>query len=327
MIWLAILLFMLGISLSFFFSGSETGFYRASRIRFLMDGLDGDRISKKILWLFNNPSLFMATLLVGNNVANNLVSLSIVLSARLMFVSESIIVEIIAPIAMAPVLFVYAESLPKSIYFMAPNRLLRRSAPLFLMFAIVLAPVSAALWSLSRMLESLLGQSPEKVRFALARRELQDVLQEGQEAGILHPTQRLLGQNFFLIASQPVSTFCTPLVRVNALPLDTNPDEALRFARRNRISEVPLYDGTRSNLVAFLRTIDLLVRKDGQLPNLRPLKTIRSNELYGEALLQMQTNRQTIALVVNKNHKATGLLTIDQLTDPLFTGPLGSLKR
>ena len=60
--------------LSAYFSGTETGFYRASRIRLLLDGLGGDMFAQMLLRLTNNPTLFVATTLVGNNLANFLVS-------------------------------------------------------------------------------------------------------------------------------------------------------------------------------------------------------------------------------------------------------------
>ena len=153
MIFLVLALFIVGVFLSGFFSGSETGFYRASRIRFLMDGLDGDTVSRRMLWLFNNPTLFVATTLVGNNVANYLVSLAIVLAVKLAFTSDSSTAEIVAPIVLSPFLFVYGELLPKSIYFISPNQLLRTSSPLFLLFTILFAPVAAILWCLARLLE------------------------------------------------------------------------------------------------------------------------------------------------------------------------------
>ena len=68
LVWTLALL-LLGIFLSGFFSGSETGFYRASRVRIVIASLDGDRMSKALVKLINNPALFVATTLIGNNVA------------------------------------------------------------------------------------------------------------------------------------------------------------------------------------------------------------------------------------------------------------------
>ncbi len=82
MLSIAFGLLLIGVFLSAFFSGSETGFYRASRVRIVIAGLDGDRVSQYLIKLINNPTLFVATSLIGNNVANYLTSLAIVLITK-----------------------------------------------------------------------------------------------------------------------------------------------------------------------------------------------------------------------------------------------------
>lgn len=327
MIFVALLLFLLGVFLSAFFSGSETGFYQASRVRLVIDALDGDKISKYLMRLVNNPALFVATTLIGNNVANYVVSLAIVLGARSIWASSA--AELVVPILLAPVLFVYGELLPKSLFFQAPNRLLRFGAPLFLFFTCLFAPIAAAMWGLSRLLEKALGQAPDKIRLTLARKEIQQVLQEGLEAGILHPTQRYLGQNFFIVAAKPVKQVCTPLARVRSFDCKRRRREILRQATRKKLADIPLWKGTRGNLIGYVRTVDLLVEdsESDHLVTPRTFLEIQENELFGEALMKMQARRETLARVVGIGGKTIGLLSIDQLTDPLLKGPLVSLRR
>ena len=67
MIWLLILMWLVGIFLSAFFSGTETGFFRVTRVRLMLDGLGGDPFARALLWLTNNPALFVATTLIAVN--------------------------------------------------------------------------------------------------------------------------------------------------------------------------------------------------------------------------------------------------------------------
>ena len=61
---------------------------------------------------------------------------------------------------------------------------------------------------------------------------------------------------------------------------------------------------------------------------LHELPVVNTSDLFGETLLRMQTNHETILKVVNKKDGAmVGTLSIDQLTDPLLKGPLLSLRR
>ncbi|MFK7768880.1 MAG: CNNM domain-containing protein [Mariniblastus sp.] len=326
MIWFSIVLLAIGIFLSAFFSGSETGFYRASRVRVVIAGLDGDRISQYLLKLINNPTLFVATTLVGNNVANYLTSLAIVLLTHQ--VTDSSAAEMLAPIMMSPLLFVYGELLPKNLFYQAPNFLLRFVAPLFLIFTCIFAPVAALLWGMGRLLEQFLGQSPEKIRLTLAKKELQQVLEDGLEAGILHPTQRHLGQSFFLVAAKPISDFVTPIGRVPAININSSKERALRFARHKRLADIPVFKNTKSNIVGYIRTVDLMVSEIQSCIEIqKPLRDVSSTELYGETILQMQSSRETLVRVVGPKDKPIGMVWMDQLTEPLLNGPLGTLKR
>ena len=61
---------------------------------------------------------------------------------------------------------------------------------------------------------------------------------------------------------------------------------------------------------------------------LHELPVVYASDLFGETLLRMQTNHETILKVVNKKGGVmVGTLSIDQLTDPLLKGPLLSLRR
>ena len=332
MILLSIVLLVCGIFLSAFFSGSETGFYRVSRFRLVLSSLDGDRIARSLLWLINNPSLFVATTLIGNNVANYLTSMAIVLLTR--SVSTSSLLEMVAPVLMSPLLFVYGELLPKNLFFQAPNRLLKLIGPLFLIFSAIFAPAVAVLWALSRVLEKSLGQSPDRVRLTLARKELGQLFEEGQEVGILQPSQRLLSQNFASVASTPVSQVCTPIGRAYVLTENATLADARKLAVRKQLPDIPIVQNRSNHVIGFVRTIDVLLKDidDDEAANepigeVLPLTKIRGTELVAEALMQMQAQRQTLAIVVNPAGKPVGLLSIDQLTNPLLQGKLGSLRR
>ncbi|MDA8564155.1 CNNM domain-containing protein [Mariniblastus sp.] len=323
----ALVLLVVGVFLSASFSGSETGFYRASRVRLVMAALDGDRISGYLLKLINQPSLFVATMLIGNNVANYMTSLAIVLLTHQF--TNSQMAEMLAPVLLAPGLFIYGELLPKNLFYHAPNYMLRLASPLVLLFTVLVFPISIVLWGLNRVLEKIVGASPQRVRSEMARTDLVEAIDEGTEAGILHPTQRELSQNFFVVASKPVKEVCTPLARVTAIKVDTPRQKALKLARSKKLPDIPVFEKTKNNLIGHIRTVELVLDAKRKITakKVEPLMKIPADEVFGEAIMQMQASRQTLALVVGPDSKPIGLLSIDQLTDPLLKGRLGSLKR
>ena len=321
MIWIALGMAASGLFLSAFFSGSETGFYRVTRMRLVLDAMGGDRTARGLLWLTNHPSMFIATALVGNNLANYLTSLAIVIGTQALLTGHVLIAELIAPLMFAPVLFVYGELLPKNLFLRAPNRLLRKGGPLFLFFTVLFLPVSGLLWCLNRVLSGLVRQSPDRVRLLLAKRELQNALDEGHEAGILHPAQTQLARGIFAVASQPVVQHATPPSDVPRARGQMTKDEIRRVARRFRIAEVPIESaGGDQQLVGYVRVIDLSLDPSEELGPIRPFLEVSSNDTHIEALLRMQAAGENLAKVVDADGKTVGILTAGRLREHIFRG-------
>ena len=319
MIWMALaLLFLVGIFLSAFFSGSETGFYRATRVRLALDALGGDRVARSLLWLTNNPTLFVATSLIGNNIANYVVSLAVVLATRQLWGPGSHLAELLAPIFLTPVVFVYGELLPKHLFYLAPNRLLRRGGPLLLLCGVLFAPVSAVLWILGRCLQWIVGEAPEYVRSRLAREELQRILVEGQEAGVLSPAQRQLAQGMFAVANEPVSRFCTPVGRTTSIRRTASQAEVLRIARRQRSAVVLIVAERSRRPVGYVRIIDIKLSGKDWSKSLRPLARTHYTDSHIATLTRMQTEKEPIAEVIDNRGATIGIIRIDHLAQPLL---------
>ena len=317
----SILLFLLGMLLSAYFSGTETGFYRASRVRLLVDGLDGDLLSRLLLILTNNPTLFVATTLIGNNLANYLVSLSIVLVTSHLVAGDSTAIQLIVPVVFAPFIFVYGELLPKNLFYLAPNRLLRLGAAPFVFFALAFLPLVAILWGFGRLVRRLLGESPDQVRLMLARKELARVLEEGHQVGILRPSQRDLVSGLLSVAREPVTQFITPSSRVVPARNDMTQNEVLRLAHRFKSGILPVESRqTPRRLIGYVRIVDLYLGNDNWLNYICPLLEIKPTETVLGALMQMCDQRETMALVVNQNGETLGLLNARRLTESLFRG-------
>lgn len=311
-----IIIFVIGLGLSAFFSGNETGFYRVTRVRLVMDGLRGDRLAKRLLWLTNNPSLFVATTLIGNNIANYLTSLAIVLGSQRLLAESSFWADISASVLLSPVLFIYGESLPKNLFLKMPNYLLRKTGLFFLFFFAVLLPVSSLLWVVARLLEKLVGQSPVKARLTLARQELDQVLQEGHDAGILLKGQRELANSLFSVANRPIREFVQPVPRYYLREVLPSRDRIIAFARRQKTGIVIVNDNDRRPV--FVRVPELLVNPAAEKYSTEAVIDLESSAVHGTILVRMQSERIPIARVVDANQRPIGFVTIRDLTAELF---------
>ena len=309
-----------GMFFSAFFSGSETGFYRATRVRLLLDGRSGDWISRRLLFLANNPALFVATTLVGNNLANYLVARGIVLGIDQLHVPRAQLAELIAPLALSPVVFVFGELLPKQLFFHAPNLMLRRAGPLLLFCTLLFAPLSAILWLLGWGLQRIAGETPLRLRFTLARQELQKVIEEGHQAGILQPPQRRLSQALFNSSGRLLKTIYTPVARVPTVALGAEKADVLRLARRQRVAVIPVTDTDQYTLCGYVRMVDLQLADNHQIKAVLPLPKFHQSTTQIDALVTMHSQKSEMCGVTDAVGKVVGLIYLRDLVDELFRG-------
>ena len=297
--------------LSAFCSGVETGLYRVPRVRLVLDAVDGSRVARGLLWLTNHPGLFVSTLLVGNTFANYAVPVGVAWFVIELFGYDDARVNILVSLLTTPVLFIFCELLPKSLFHQMPNRLLRAAGwPLFLLTVLAL-PVTWVLYFLSRWLQRVLGEEPLKIRPALARRELRQVLEEGEQAGLLESVQRDLVQNMFAYGSEPISRYCMPLRGLKSVPLDLAIDEARQIMLKSNQQILPVLHSRDKRLVGYYEATDLLYAEDR--PKLRAVSSFEENVGQIAVLNKMVSQNSKLGRIVNASGHLVGVVLRDRL--------------
>ncbi len=305
-----LLLLFVGLLLSALFSGSETGFYRATRVRLAVEALAGDRMSRALMWLANRPTTFVATTLVGNNLANYATSLAVVMATQSILPNGGMMAAVVTPIVISPFVFVIGELLPKNLFFDAPNRLLKRFAPPLLICTCLFAPITLVLWLFSRLLQLLTRTSPQEIRLTLARRELAELLTEGHEAGILRPAQQSLAQALLFVAGQPVRNFASSTGRVVRATTTMKKSDVLRIAQRHNRTLLPVEDTRdKRKLVGYLRMVDLYLDDSPALPTPKPMVELRGNQSCLSALRMLSQTEDALGHVIDEAGKTVGFVT------------------
>ena len=167
----------------------------------------------------------------------------------------------------------------------------------------------------------MVGQSPEHVRLMLARKELVKLLEEGHHAGILRPAQRDLAQGLFSVANQPAIRFAVPPTRIVSVREGATRSDVLRLARRQRLAAIPVESAKRPRrLLGYIRIIELNLREDEAMKPVRPFLEVQDSQSLIDALMRMQSHREVLARVVDKNGQTKGLLSARRLSESLFRG-------
>lgn len=309
---------MTGLSLSAFFSGSETGMYRVPRVRLVLDALDGKWIPRGLVWLLNNPTLLVATALAGNNMSHYLASLSIVLGVGLLWTDGGTAAEMIGTMILTPVLFVLGELLPKYLFFNAPYRLIRITGGPLLLVTYLMLPITLFIGLLGKLLSILTGETPFQVQVGMAQRELQQVFQEGHQAGLLGDSQRAVAQNLWSVGGRPALAFGVPPDRFPVVRRGADTKSALTEARRQAHPVVLLRSRRGEAIEGYFLYSDLLQKHIDMLSCLRTIVRLPADQRHLEVLMRLYESNSEVAVLVDRSGAVEAVVTRRQLIEPLL---------
>ena len=301
-VWLglvgAVALFLLGLRLSAFFSGAETGFYRVSFVRLSIDSHAGDPIAKRLLWFARNPSYFVATTLVGNNVANYLTTFAIGSGAVALFHAVPGWTEVVSTLLLSPVIFIFGELMPKTLYYRAPMSLLRKDSPLFTFFFWAFLVFSFPLIWVTKQFERFGRSGKNTLELVLGRKRLVQVLGEGQEHGLLTDVQGRLVQGLLHTAGQQIADSTTPANRVLGVDDSATREGILDYARRYGLSSVAVKrENTDDEWYGAIRVVDVATSQEPIRSLIRTMPRLENTSNKLDALLTLRRSDQPFGVV------------------------------
>jgi putative hemolysin len=315
---IASFLFVVGVRLSAFFSGSETGFYRVSFLRLSIDAHTGDSVAKRLLWFVQNPEFFVATTLVGNNIANYLTTIAIGLGTEAFINSPSIVVEVGATLLFAPVIFVFGELMPKNLYFRAPIRLLRKNSRLFKLFYRSFLPASLPLVWMARLLEKLSSATSNRGDFLLGRHRLIQVLSKGHEHGILTNQQGILVHGLLHDATRPISEIMIPTETILGKEETVSRENILEYARENHLTHIPVRRHKSSaDWFGYVRVLDLELVSRQVESIIRTMPRIPATATRLTTLLAIRDSGESVGVIV-EGDDVHGIIMENVLIDHLM---------
>ena len=324
-LWLGIwLLFLVGLRLSYFFSGIETAFYRASKLRLNIDAQTGDVLSRRILNFAANPSQFVATILIGNNIANYVTTYAVSCGAIQALGSLSELKEVAVTVMIFPVVFVFGELLQKSLHYQDPLLMLKRYFHFFWIAHLLLLPFSWPLMLFTGLLQKLGGVQRQPMLRILGRRPLANVIGQGHEEGVVTRMQHDLIQGVFLNASLRLDNLVTP--REVAFTTIKQPTRAqlLEHARAFGLVEVAVMEESEGQKrPSYYRVCELLLHQAALNEIRMPMTEIPIESTRLEALLRLQQQDCDMGVIMD-GVQIVGIVRRRVLVEALLQGGLAA---
>ena len=259
------------------------------------------------------PQVTLATTLVGANLASLFAVLLLAVQLTMRGVSP-----MWAPLFVVPPLLVLGHVVPKAIVQAHADRIVDVIAGPLRFASFVLRPLVAVVGGFAHLLTKV-ARTDRKKAF-VTRDELALLIESEPQTDKpeISADEREMIANVFELSEYRVGELMVPLSEVTALPEDTKVSEAAHEVADKQHSRMPIYRSRVDDVVGVVHVFDLL-GKDGKTvaevahPPLYVPETMRASDL----LVQLQTERQHLAIVVDEYGGAVGIVTIEDLLETI----------
>ena len=324
----SVILIVLMLLLSAFFSGMEIAFTSKNRLKLEIDRKQS-RMFDRIADIFSrHPGQYITTILVGNNIALVIYSLYMSLLLRGIFYAlgwESIArngsVAIETAVSTVIIIF-FAEFLPKSVFRNNPNFYYRALAPVIYFFYLLLYPIARLTTLISHGILRLTGRRVEErtTTHSFDREDLASLLDTNSSEPRPEPDNELkLFQNALDFADLRVRDCMVPRVDVEAVDIDDTTIEQLtaRFVD-SKYSRILVWRKSIDNIIGYINSKSLFTRpasisdvmmQVNFVPETMPLQLVLQNFIK---------HRTNIAVVIDEFGGTAGVISLEDVLEQIF---------
>lgn len=320
-----IILIIFLLCFSALMSCSETAFFSLSRVEIHRIKRALDWPTRRLRALLRHPREILVTILIGNELAN--ISISVVAAA---LVSQFMDVEwqatIVSIAAVTPLILLCGEILPKNFaVHTAPQIAPLLAFPLEL-FTVFTRPIRDVLIKLADGVVRLTGGNPAEVRSMIVEEEFRHMVEMGQEAGALSPSEGEMIHRVFEFGDTSVDAVMTPSEEMFRVCLSWPYEKILDEVRMTQYSRIPVYADSPDDIVGILYVRDLFAmhghRERGLVRELeevvRPVLFVGQRARVEEVMREFQQKKIHIAVVVDDAQRPVGIVTMDDILGSLF---------
>lgn len=306
------------IILAAFYSGSETGFYCVNRLRLRLRAERNEPAARALQRLVRRPRLAISTMLVGTNIGIYLAT--VLFTEQLRQSGWAVRAELYSSLLMPPILLIFAEVIPKSLFQHHADMLMYRVVWPLRASQAVFYPFSVLLRWVGGLPQLLLGRRGSAGRRAFTPDTFRFYLREGAAQGVLSESQRMMVENILRLKSLDVASTMTPLEEVVMLPEDAPYGELLDLLRAHRYSRIPVYRDSRDRIVGVINVIDV-ASVESHRPAARELVrgvlSLPRATSVADALWTLRQARQQFGVVTDRAGCALGILTVKDLVEEI----------
>ncbi|MEQ9262054.1 MAG: hemolysin family protein [Owenweeksia sp.] len=313
------------ILFSAFFSGVEIAFVSSNRFHIEIENKKGNFAYQIISFLVKNPSRFIATMLVGNNIALVLYGLFMpeLLNPLLSSLENEYLLLLLQTVLSTIIILVIAEFLPKAVFNTHSTRLLEIFALPSSVFYVIFYPVVSLMIGISNfVMRYILRAKENESQHVFDRVDLDNYIRERTDSSSNgeqeedHEIQ--IFRNALEFSERKAREFMVPRTEMIAMDVTQNIRVLKDKFIESSLSKILIFKDSVDNIIGYTHSFELFKKPQNIRSILRPVSFIPESMPANEILNLLIRERRSIAVVLDEFGGTSGLVTVEDIVEELF---------
>jgi len=321
--WLLIVLLIICVGLSGFFSGAEIALSSLDKLTLKSLVKENKRKGRWIEALVSKPSQWLITVLIGNNLVNIAAgSLATILVGQLIGGTPGKVAGIATGVVTF-IILLFGEIVPKRYCQQHARTISLRIAGPLLLLSRVFDPIVKALTFLSQIILRIVGIRDVRMQHPVTEQEIHTLIDIGGEEGALEEGEEELAHSALEFDETQVKEIMVSRTKMVCIEQEATLSELIELVKKSGYSRIPVYYKNIDNIVglAYIKDVlnllpeineDLRVREIMHPPLFVPY-TARLSELFRK----LQKEKTHLAIVVDEYGGVAGIVTMEDLLEEI----------
>lgn len=303
------------IMFSAYFSATETAFTSFNKIRMKNAAGDGDKKAESVLKLSEKYDKLLTTILVGNNIVNiTMTSVATVLFIDLF----GAIGASIATVVITVVVLIFGEITPKNVAKLKPEGFSKFSAPILKFFMTLLTPINFIFTCWKQLVAKIFKLGDDE---AITGDEILTMVEEAEEGGGIEKMHSELIQNAIEFYELTAEEVMTPRPEMEAIETDCPKEELAEIFKSTGYSRLPVYEEDIDKIIGVINQKDFHNHIVGTNKNIvdyvTPVVFVSTVIKISDLLKKMQQVKTHMAIVIDEYGGTEGLVTMEDIIEEL----------
>ena len=316
--YIQLLILILLIGLSAFFSSAETALTTVNKIRIRNLAEAGDKSAVTLTKVLEDQGKMLSAILVGNNVVNLTASSMSTTLAMNIWSNKAVGV---ATGVLTLVILVFGEISPKTISTLYSEKISLKYAKFIYLFMTVMTPVIYAVNVLSSGFLRLVHVDPNRKQEAITEDELRTIVEVSHEEGVIESEEKKIINNVFDFGDSVAKDIMVPRIDMAMVEVDATYDELIDIFREEKYTRMPVYEETTDNVIGIINMKDVLLIDRNEEFHIRdllrePLYTYEYKNT-AELMVEMRQTSNNMIIVLDEYGATAGMITLEDLLEEI----------